>query len=68
MMVEHLQVDLDGTVSKEELGRSTWTFLHTVAAQVHLISSLCLLSPKSVCVISIILRYPSNSAIPGVIL
>jgi len=40
MLVKYLQVKLTGTVSKEELGRSTWTFLHTLAAQVPLNSSL----------------------------
>lgn len=47
MLCEYLQVDLDGPVTKEELGRSTWTFLHTLAAQVHLNSPLSSLLAKS---------------------
>lgn len=33
LLEEAVKVDLDGPVTKEELGRSTWTFLHTLAAQ-----------------------------------
>lgn len=30
------EVNSGGAVTKEDLGRATWTFLHTLAAQVHL--------------------------------
>ena len=30
------QVNSGGAVTKEDLGRATWIFLHTLAAQVHL--------------------------------
>jgi len=29
------EVNSGGAVTKEDLGRATWTFLHTLAAQVH---------------------------------
>lgn len=43
------QVDSGGAVTKEDLGRATWTFLHTLAAQVHFTLSGAFVCVNSMC-------------------